>query len=73
METRGNVLTRGLWESQTDAMIYVRLGDLDCETHNEEPMETLLDRWVKYMEENHGKYYNNQQKRFLHFLSLLMV
>ena len=42
---RGGLLIQGLWESQTEAIIDIRLGDPDCDTHKKEPMGTLLDLW----------------------------
>ena len=32
--TMGDALIRGLWEGQTDAIIYVIFGDADCSTYN---------------------------------------
>ena len=44
METRGGFLIRGLWESQTDAIIDVRFGDANADTYKYEPMDNLLAR-----------------------------
>ena len=47
METRGDILTRGLWESQTDAITDVKFGDSDADTYRKEPTGKLLARWKK--------------------------
>ena len=47
METRCEIPIRGLWESQTEAMVYIILGDPYCNTHKKDPMEMLLDQWEK--------------------------
>ena len=46
-ETWGEVLTRGLWEIQTDAIIGVRFGNSDADICVKEGMDTLLPRWGK--------------------------
>ena len=56
LETWGDVLIQGLWESQTEAIIEVRLGESDCDTHKKDPTKTLLDWWKK---ENKDKQVNN--------------
>ena len=41
LEKRGDVLIRGLWESQTDAIINVRYGDANSDTYKYETMDKL--------------------------------
>ena len=43
LETRGDVLIRGLWEIQTEAIIDVRFGYADAGTYKHKPMYKLLD------------------------------
>ena len=43
LETRGDILIRGLWERWADAIIDVKLGDADAETYRFELMVVLLD------------------------------
>ena len=43
-ETRGEVMTRGLWDRQVDATIDVKLGDADADTYKYEPTKSLVDR-----------------------------
>ena len=53
LDTRGDVLTRRLWESQTDTIIDVRFGDSDANTYKYESMDkdwfqTTLYTYVKF-------------------------
>ena len=68
MEIRGDVLIRGLWESQTDAIIDVRFGDLDADTYKHKPMDKLLARWEKRKKDKHGKHCHEQQRYFSPFV-----
>ena len=43
-DTRGEVMTRGLWDRQVDATIDVKLGDADADTYKYEPTKSLVDR-----------------------------
>ena len=64
LDTRGDVLIWGLWESQTDAIIGVRFGDSDADTYRKDPMDKLLDykdkeqkdKWVSIAMNNRKKY-----------------
>ena len=44
-ETQGDVLIRGLWEIQTDAIIDVRFRYSDAETYVKEGTDTIFPRW----------------------------
>ena len=67
-ETWGGVLIKGLWESQTEAIIYVRFGDTDIYTYNKEVMDTLLPRWEKMKKYKNRQQYHKQRKHFLPFV-----
>ena len=68
LETRGDLLIRGLRESQNDAIIGVRFGDLDADVYRKEPMENLLDRWRKEKKYKHSKHCHKQRKHFSPFV-----
>ena len=61
METRGDVLIRGLWEIQNDVIIDVRFGDADMDTYKYDPMDKLLIIWDKENKDNHGNNLHEQQ------------
>ena len=44
-ETWGDVMVRGLWDRQVDAIIDVKIGDADADSYKYEPMTALLARW----------------------------
>ena len=44
-ETWGDVMIRGLWDRQFDAIIDVNLDDADTDMYRYKPMTALLDRW----------------------------
>ena len=44
LETRNDIIIRGLWERQTESIIGVIFGDLDAYTYNHELMDKLLSR-----------------------------
>ena len=67
METRGGLLIRGVWNRQTNAIIYVKLGDADANTYRFEPMVTLMARWEKMKKDKHGKHCHEQRKHFSPF------
>ena len=73
LKTRGDVIIRGLWDRQTDAIINVKLGDSDTDTYKFEPMETLLDFWEKINKDKHGKHCHDKWKHFLYSLFLLVA
>ena len=58
METRGDVLIWGLWESQTDAIIDVKFGDTDTDTYKHELMDKLLARWENKNKDEHVNHYH---------------
>ena len=64
METQGDVLIWGLWESQTEAIINIIFGDLDKETYKKEPTDKHLDCWEKENKDKHGKHCHEQWKIF---------
>ena len=72
-DTRGDVLVRGLWESQTYSIINVRFGDTDADTYNKDPMDNLLDSCYKWNKDKHGKHFHNQCKLFLCLSSQCMA
>ena len=43
LDTRGDVLIRGLWEIQTDSIINVIFGDSGVDTYKYDLMDKLLD------------------------------
>ena len=71
LEKTGDVLIRVLWESQNEAIIDIRLGDLDCESYKKETIVTLLTWWGKEKNYNNGKHWHEQRKYFFSVLSLL--
>ena len=72
LETISDVLIRGWWESQTEEIIDVRLGEPDFESHKREPTGMLLAWWDKEKEEKPSNNFHKQRKTFSPFLSLLM-
>ena len=44
-DMRADVMIRGLWDRQIDAIIDIKIGDADADTYNHEPMTSLLARW----------------------------
>ena len=66
--TRGDVIVRGVWDRQVDAIIDVKLGDSDADTYKYEPMTVLLTRWENIKKDKHGKHCNNQRKHVLPFV-----
>ena len=56
METRGDVLIRGLWEFQNDAIIDVKFRDADMDTYKNQLMDKLLARWENKYKDEHGKH-----------------
>ena len=67
METRGDVLIQGLWESHTDAITDVIFGDADADIYKYDPTEKLLASWEKENNNKQGKNYHEQWKIFLRF------
>ena len=69
-EKRGGVSIRGLWESQTEAIIGFRFGDADADTWNPEGMDKLLDRWGKSRRKNTRRLAMTNRELFLFVLSV---
>ena len=44
---RYNLIMQGLWKVQIEAVINVRLQDLDCDNHEKDPMKTLKEQQGK--------------------------
>ena len=63
LDTRGDVLIRGLWDRQTDNIINAKVGNYGAYTYGLEPMVTLLAQWDKKKKYNHGKNCHEQQKK----------
>ena len=58
-EIRLDVMIRGLWYRQFDAIIDIKLGDADADTYNYEAMIALLTRWEKIKKDKHDKHCHN--------------
>ena len=56
LETRRDILIRGLWESQNYTIIVIIFGDSDADTYKNYPMKPLLDWQEKEKKDNHGKH-----------------
>ena len=67
-DTREDVMIRGLWDRQVDAIIVVKLVDADADTYKYEPMTSLLARWENIKKDKHGKHCHDQRKHFLPFV-----
>ena len=63
-DTREDVMIRGLWDCQVDAIIDVKLGGADTDKCKYESMESLLARWEKIKKDKHGKQCHDQRKCF---------
>ena len=44
-DTRGDMIIQGLWDSQVDTIIDVKIGEADADTYTYEPMTSLQSRW----------------------------
>ena len=44
-EKRGDVMIRGLWDRQTEAIIDVKIDDTDADSYKYDPMAALQDWW----------------------------
>ena len=73
METRGDVLIRGLWDRQTDAIIDVKIGNADADTYRFEAMVMLLDRWDKVRKDKNSNQCHNRGKHFSPFVLYIVV
>ena len=65
LETRGNVLIRGLWDIQTDAIIDIRFRYSDAETYVKEVIDQIFPRWEKMNVDKNGKNCHEQRFFFL--------
>ena len=71
METRDDVLIRGLWEQHTDATIDAKPDNAEANNYMFKPMDKLLAVWVKKNKDNNGKHCHDKWKHFpLFFLSV---
>ena len=61
-------MVRGLWDSQVDAIIDVKLGDAAADSYKYEPMTALMSRWGTIKKDKHGKHCHDQRKHFLPFV-----
>ena len=66
--TWSEVVIRGLWDGQAEAIIEVKLGDTDIDSYKYEPMAVILDWWGTIKKYKHGKHCNNQQRHFSPFV-----
>ena len=64
METRDDVLIRGLWYRHTNTIIDVKIGNTDTDTYRFEPMLALMDWWEKTKKDKYGKKCHDQRKCF---------
>ena len=68
-ETQVDMLIRGLWKIQTDAIIDSRFRYSDVEIYVKEAIYTLLPRWEQTNKENNGQHKHEQRKNFSLFVS----
>ena len=61
-------MVEGLWDSQVDTIIDVKLGDADADSYRYEPMTELLARWEMIKNYKHGNHCHNQWKMFFLFV-----
>ena len=67
-DTRWDMMVRGLWYRQVDAIIDVKLVDADTYTYKYKPMTSLLSRWENIKKDKHSKHCHNQRKHFSPFV-----
>ena len=67
-DTRGDVMIRGLWDRQFNAIIDVKLVDADADTYKYDPITSLLNMWENIKKDKHGNHCHNQRKYFLLFV-----
>ena len=68
METRGDVITRGLWDRHTNATIKIKIGDAYADTYTFELLVMLLAWWEKMKKDKNGKHCHDQWKQFSQFV-----
>ena len=62
------MLIRGLWESQTDAIVETIFVDADVESYVKEGMDIILPRWEQTKKENQIQHYNTRHKQIPMFV-----
>ena len=67
MDTRGDILIRGLWDRHTYNIIDIKLG-FEANTCRFEPLAALLYWWEKIKKDKHGKHCHGEQKHFSRFV-----
>ena len=63
-DTIGDVIVRGFWDHQVDAIIDVKLGDANAYTYKYEQMISLLDMWENIKKDKRGKHCHSQWNYF---------
>ena len=61
-------MVRGLWDRQLEAIIDIKIGDIDTDYYKYEPMAALLDRWWTINNEKHDEHSNDKRKHSLFFI-----
>ena len=61
-------MIRGLWDQEVEAIIDVKIGNVDTDSYKYEQMTALLARWETIKKGKHGKHYKDQRKHFLSFV-----
>ena len=73
METRFDVLIRGLYKIHNYEIIDIIFGDSDVDTYKHKPMGKLLVYWEKQNKNRHGKLLHEQHNRFIRLFFLLVA
>ena len=60
LDTRGDILIRGLWDRHTNTIIDVKLSNANADIYRFDPMDQLRDWWDKTNKDNHGKHCHEQ-------------
>ena len=60
LETRGDIITQGLWKIWSYIIIDIRFGDADADTYKNKPMDKPLDLWEKQKKDKHGNHCHEQ-------------
>ena len=68
MDTRGDVLIRGLWDRHNNTITEVKFGDADVDTYRFEWIENILALWEKMKKDKQSKNCHNQRKHFSLFV-----
>ena len=59
---------QGLWDRQSDTIIYVKLGDADTNPYKYEPMVEILAWWENINKYKHSDNCHYQRKHFSPFV-----